>query len=237
MRAHESCAAFGGILKNIVFLAGVFMMPAACIDGTEQPGPGLAGVTDVGVDQPGIPAGDRDCETVAAWAEANAGSLPGEYHEFIRFPAAYRRAIFTRLSPAAQSDLWQQHIQAYRLSNPNLSAAQSAFLHELGASISPELFAKEADTETSGEELARVAALEADAVRLFTQEQAHALLAELGPAEPARDHSPEGVDCHCSTESDWCDDNLHCKKGARGCEEKGGCGKLWMFTCDGMCGP
>jgi hypothetical protein len=237
MRVHTSIAAFGSNIMKVVFLAGALLLPAACMDGTEQPGVHAENVADFSAAQLDIIPNDEDCATVAAWVIGNEANLPTEYDDIVRFPVAYRRAIFELLSPAARSNLWQRHFQAYLVANPGLSAEQIAFIDEAGAAISPELFAEEAGTAASQDTLERVAALEAEAFLLFPQDQARALLAQLGPDEPAKGYAPEEVDCHCSTVSDWCSDNLNCKKGARDCHEEGGCGKLWMYTCNGMCGP
>ena len=44
-------------------------------------------------------------------------------------------------------------------------------------------------------------------------------------------------DCDCSTQSSWCSPNFPCVAEAQHCTYSGGgCGSLWLWPCNGMCG-
>jgi hypothetical protein len=228
-------------------LAALLFGLAACRDDAEQAIPSPDPADPAGLAEhtsstwTGVIPADDDCASIEAWIAANEIDLPTGYDDIVQFPAAYRRAIFDILSPAEQSSLWQQHFQAYLAANPGLTAEQIAFIHEASAAASPAFFADHAGAASGEDPAARAHALEAEATMLFAEDELHSLLASLGPEDPALEAvAARRVRCHCSTDSDWCNrrgDGLRCRGGAAGCERHGGCGTLFRFTCNGLCGP
>lgn len=184
----------------------------------------VAGVA-LGVLLPTPAASANDCETIDKWVQENVKELPASYAELIRYPLAYRQAIYNRYSPEVKSMMWQSQLEAYRGSHPDLSPEQVALLYRAVGLATPALF----DSTLSDALLAEIEGLKNAMVATFGSEEARSIIAQLGPSE---DSNIVGK-CMCSTSSDWCRGGRYCKRG--GCQEKDGCGALWRFRCDGVC--
>lgn len=215
-------------------LVSLALVLSACADDLEDlmPSTGHAALV-------GVPA-DQDCASIDAWVADNAANLPDRYDELAEFPIAYRRAIFNALPPAARSSLWQQHFKAYLVAHPELTPDQRAFVEEMHAAMSPELFRADPAMASSAERTALIDAAEARAAALFPPSELPDLLATLGPSEAAH-YDTEAISCECNDDNDWCWYRLPvgsytCVAGAAECNRKPrGCGRFWLRPCNGLC--
>lgn len=163
---------------------------------------------------------------VQDWVNAQAGNLPTELKELGHLPMAYRKAVVAELSSVQKAALWREHISQYAASHPNLSKPQVAALKSAIALITPELFTQEGHPS-----LTLIGAQIRDA---FGAEAA-AIVATLGPVEAPEDAPPALAPlCQCSQIVQYCGSNT-CR--AYSCRvQSSGCGDLWRYRCDGLCG-
>ncbi|GAA1111251.1 bacteriocin fulvocin C-related protein [Nocardiopsis metallicus] len=154
------------------------------------------------------------------WVEAHRDRLPRDYDEFAAHPLVRRRLVFAELPPRARRDLWLEHLRRYERAHPRLSPAQREVVDLARRTLSDILVFRD------GLDPARERELRGLAVSAFGTEEAHALLATLGPDEP---------DPHGSA--------LARKKGcgawepclSKGCTEVPfTCGTAWTYTRDGI---
>jgi hypothetical protein len=172
-----------------------------------------------------------------------------------RYPAAYRRAIMSELTPADRSAAWRNHFEQYLASRPNLSKEQIAVVREAMALASPEAFAP----PVPDDHRERIGQVFTKAVELLGKQDAGELFVTLGPraltkgnALPLRERiansirgwrvaSAEYPDCNCNIEIDTCDlvpdPWLQCSENYT-CifdMEWPMCGPLWSWACTGWC--
>ncbi|GFF41903.1 hypothetical protein IFM58399_06426 [Aspergillus lentulus] len=123
------------------------------------------------------------------------------------------------------SAAWIAHFDQFRQQHEPLSPAQSAVvdtatdLAKQGQNFDPKA----------------MSTLKDDAISAFGFKDAKSLLATMDN-KPLRTRDDEngGIQCGCSTQSDWCDSGYHCVGG--GCTQTGsGCGTLYGYPCDGLC--
>ncbi|MFI6662220.1 bacteriocin fulvocin C-related protein [Streptomyces sp. NPDC050523] len=164
----------------------------------------------------------QDAVAANAWVEANAERLPTRYAEVTALPLAHRRAVHAALPPAARSHLWVEHIDRFRTAHPHLTARQSTVLARARDTASdPATFQRRPLARPQHCDLTE------SAIAAFGKEEAVQLLATLGPSETL------AQDCSCSSFSDACIFS-DCIGG--GCTiSDGGCGKFWIWDCDGTC--
>lgn len=231
--------------KRIVVgcLASLALVLSACVDswedGVEDPVPPTGYAARVGVTT------NQDCASIASWVAENAGNLPTSYEEVVEIPIGYRRAVFNALRPAARSSLWQQHFQAYLAAHPELSLDQRAFVEEMHAKMSPELFSADQSISSNEKRTAFIEAAERRAAASFPQSEVPGLLSNIGPLAStgdmeARHSGLEAVSCECNDRDDWCWNRLGggytCVSGASECDPQPlGCGRFWLQSCNGMC--
>ncbi|MBB6122252.1 bacteriocin fulvocin C-related protein [Nocardiopsis algeriensis] len=178
-------------------------------------------------------AESAEANEIQTWVKANRGRLPDRLDTFGSHPMAYRRAIFAELSPQARSRLWVEHLGRYRREHPNLTGAQREVLEraeELAAE--PALFS---EVRTGPD--AELDDLTRSAIAAYGEQEAHALLATLGPPESAvmSENSVMAAkeNCTCSIHSDWCRGTSWCR--LSGCKYNLGCGTLFLSVCNGHC--
>ncbi|GAB3816548.1 bacteriocin fulvocin C-related protein [Micromonospora zhanjiangensis] len=168
-----------------------------------------------------------------AWVQANLDRLPEHYSEITRYPMEYRRAIFSKLSPSARSRFWLEHLGRYRAGHPDLSPEQHRVLNQAVDTFSDEAVFQ--DLRQAGVDQ-RLTALAEAAVAAFGETEAAALVATLGPGEPARSTTAMVPDCECSTSNDWC---KVWSSGSRcytvRCPGWYGCGTGGIYWCNGYC--
>ena len=185
----------------------------------------VAGVA-LGLLLPGPAASANDCKTSEKWVQENVQELPASYAELLRYPLAYRQAIYARYSPEVKSMMWQSQFEAYLGSHPDLSPEQVALLHRSIGLMTPAIFA----STRSDALLAEIEGLKDAMVATFGIEEARGIIAQLGPS----DDSSLLYRCSCSTASDYCRIGKHCHRG--GCEEvRKNCGTFLSYDCDGFC--
>lgn len=154
------------------------------------------------------------------WVEANRDRLPRDYDAFTTHPLVHRRLVFAELPPRARRDLWLEHLRRYERAHPHLSAAQREVVHMARRTLSDVLVFRD------GLDPVRERELRGLAVSAFGTEEAHALLATLGPDEP----DPRGG---ATTRTERCGAWEPCL--SKGCTEVPfTCGTAWMYTRDGM---
>lgn len=185
----------------------------------------VAGVA-LGLLLPTPAASASDCETIDKWVQENVEELPASYAELIRYPMAYRQAIYARYSPELKSRMWQSQFEAYLGSHPALSSEQAALLHRAAGLVTPALF----ESTRSDALLAEVEGLKGAMVAAFGLEEARSLIGQIGPS----DGSNLQYRCSCATASDYCPAGKRCARG--GCEEvRRNCGTFLLYDCDGLC--
>lgn len=160
----------------------------------------------------------------AAWVEANMDRLPRTYAGIVRHPMAYRKAILRVLTPKERGQVWADHARWYRRTHPNLTQAQNKVVDDAIAVASRGLDPRpDLDTELRG--------LEQSGKAAFGQQEAGALLATLGPAEP----DDAQASCNCSTESQWCSWLYDCGTQIRCTIVPNDCGTFNDYDCNGTC--
>ncbi|MGW7514460.1 bacteriocin fulvocin C-related protein [Streptomyces sp. NPDC054796] len=165
-----------------------------------------------------------EAATARKWAAANSAGLPRTYAGITRHTIPYRKAILAELSPEERGHVWIEHFNQYRAARPELTSAQNAVIED-ASRIFRRVFHYERSRATEA-----VRELEAAAKREFGRDEAHALLARLGPADAAAASPP--VLCECATDSDYC--GTQCYRG--GCTlVENDCGTGWLFDCNGLC--
>jgi hypothetical protein len=83
------------------------------------------------------------CVRATAWTKSHPESLPTTLSEFAAFPAQYRSAVFTALSPQVKASLWREHL-APKLTDPSESVTQKALIARLYSLITPDLYSRTA---------------------------------------------------------------------------------------------
>ena len=119
---------------------------------------------------------------IHAWVAAHRDVLPRTLADLATFPIAYRRAIFAASPPDVRATFWREHWAPFLAPDSPLSPEQQAFLREAEAAL-PALMG---DDRTSVQ--VQLRAFEDRMRAVFSRQEAGALFATLGPAEP-----PEGL--------------------------------------------
>lgn len=188
------------------------------------------------------PAFARGTSAEMRWVEANADRLPRGYEELSGFSPAYRRAIFTRLSPATRSQLWVEHLARYAARHPELTAEHRSILDRASA-MAAEESTFQLDLADRSAIDRRAAAITTDAMRVFGRDEARLALATLGPAADGTEAEPDGPpSCSCQSGAPFCVCLGPCDCGNPPAyypffcySTSSGCGYLWLQPCDGRC--
>ncbi|MEE8585571.1 MAG: hypothetical protein V3T83_12035, partial [Acidobacteriota bacterium] len=85
-------------------------------------------------------SGETSCAEAQAWVENHGGELPASFQEISAFPPAYRRAIFSSLSPQQRSDLRHEQLDFHLMRNPEWSPDQKEIVRQGRALFRPEFF-------------------------------------------------------------------------------------------------
>jgi hypothetical protein len=176
---------------------------------------------------------EQSRQAAQTWVEANKGRLPVSYDAIIEYPTAYRRAIYTELSPAARSRFWLAHLKQYRAAHPDLTPGQLAVL-DRGSALAAKPSTFVGDGTSAADERLKEAA-----VREFGMTGAVAIFATLGPSDHPLGQQQFGPlsGCTCNREDDWCGLGYHCRlEGGATCQESSsGCGWWGGQRCNGLC--
>jgi hypothetical protein len=175
---------------------------------------------------------DIEKQSARDWVAANRAALPDTYATFAKYPLTFRREIFVASAPEVRSRLWTTHLDQFRAARPSLTPKQHKVLDDARALVAQhEIWEPERAADTT-----RLSALRTAAIEAFSEPEAYAAIATLGPAPAARtQRATTGTTdtCPCATTDGWCGD-LHCYPG--NCDYRpSGCGTVWVEPCDGTC--
>ena len=123
------------------------------------------------------PLARSDQALAREWVQAHRSRLPTDYDEFAAHPLVRRRLIFAELSPRQRRDLWWEHLHRFDRAHPDLTRDQRGALDLALVALTQERVFR--DGLAPGLERR----LRGRAVAAFGPQQAHALLATLGPVE------------------------------------------------------
>lgn len=166
------------------------------------------------------------CEEANAWVAQHADSLPRTYAELIQQPMMYRKAIYSASSPETKAALWRAHLEQYLQEHPTLNSKQVEFIQQAIAMLTPEFF----QNATAAAGSYQIVAMKTRGSEIFTKDELGSIIAQLGPDEAA---AVPGVQCACSTVSDYCGSGHKCY--SANCDQVNGCGTLWAYRCNGIC--
>ncbi|MFP5245788.1 MAG: bacteriocin fulvocin C-related protein [Thermoanaerobaculia bacterium] len=166
----------------------------------------------------------------------------GQYARLSTVTMQERRELFAGMPAAMQTELWTLHLHYFLDVHPELTAAQRSVVYEALGIVASGAFDVERNTVTWAERVGEpVAQLDARARPLFSPELFAEAFLELGPRSP-RQTENLWVACDCNVEMDFCcildcptSPTPNCSKVR--CIKGSGCGLLFLFACDGFCGP
>lgn len=171
---------------------------------------------------------DAGCEEIAEWVEANRGRLPTSLGALSMYPVSYRRAIVGALTNDQKVAVWHAHLQTFLSTQGALGPEQRDFIE----SVQGRLQAFFADAGTDEE----LRALQIESMEVLGADLAARVFANVGPAETPLFGLARlaGIQCACSTSSDWCSGGYDCYSGPCDATSRG-CGTLWLYSCNGLC--
>ncbi len=176
-------------------------------------------------------------------------------YEIDRYPAHYRRAMLSALTPDDRATAWQAQFDRYVSAHPGLSAEQLSVVQDARALLTADAFTPPLSPDLRD----RIDATFKRATDVLGDEGAKELFVTLGPADPGaanalplrqrladsvrswRVASARRTDCNCNVEIDTCDIGpdpwLACSE-LYTCEFDLSwpmCGPLWSWACTGWC--
>jgi len=187
------------------------------------------------------------CRQSQSWVESHRAELPTTYEGLSAYPVNQRRAIFRAATPETRSEFWRSHLEQYVADHPALTEKQVEVIQQALRLATVEQFGV-IDRSKSGARppTPDLVDLDKEIRAAFEPAQAGEIFAVLGkPGEGGvaglvivRHGSPGVSDagtiqCSCSSSSDWCSGSYSCA--TANCGQTGGCGTLWLYTCDGVC--
>jgi hypothetical protein len=191
-------------------------------------------------------------QAAAAWAESlSSDGLLAASEEISSLPFAYRRAVLSRLAPAARASVWRKHVQGYIDDHSNLDESTLALLYNAKSLISAESL-----SSAGGEDRAQMAILAEQLSVILGRSEAEYLFYRIGPKDvtmasalPLGDKLGEFIrsrfvvearieDCDCHM-GFGCDAPSHCSDTtSMGCtkhDDWPACGWFWNQECNGLC--
>jgi hypothetical protein len=165
-------------------------------------------------------------------------AVVAQYSRMAALPIEQRKEIYGNLPVQMQGDVWTFHLESFLLDHPDLSPEQRAVVYEaLGLIQSGALIPDESLRHLELHARAALSAELVDAAFLALGPRAAPLIsAKLIPRSLS--------DCECSTVSDYCcfmdcptSPTPKCVRGRKSCTlVSSGCGFLWQYGCNGICG-
>jgi len=200
------------------------------------------------------------------WTAWQADDIDTVYGRLLSESPEKAVRTLSRMSPSIQSAVWMRHFREALVAHPEFTAEERAVMYEAVGLLTPQFFALTPDSPAWSEVVEQpLRALRAKAVMVFMDRHlARELFTAIGPltvarpetnsttqaepdteAIPRRPPETESVypDCHCSTESDYCEWRMVGSLGNYKCQNtwcnfaNTGCGTLGRFACDGICKP
>jgi hypothetical protein len=152
-------------------------------------------------------------------------------------PIEQRKEIYGLLPAQMQSDVWTFHLESFLLDHPDLNSEQRAVVFEAIGLIQSGVLAPDGS----------LLHLETRARATLPPDLMDAAFLELGPQSTVNNAkliSRALADCECSTVSDYCcfmdcptSPTPKCARGRKSCTlVASGCGFLWQYGCNGICG-
>lgn len=202
-------------------------------------------------------AWNPDADAAAAeWVDAlEPADLRLAAYDIDHYPARYRRAMMTALTPEERADAWRASFERFVDAHPQLSVEQRAVVEEAQALLQPDVFVPPLRPDLRE----RIDSVFKRAVDALGDEAAKELFVTLGPAEVGtrnalpwrqrladsvrtwRSASARRTDCNCNVEIDTCDIGpdpwLACSE-LYTCDFDLSwpmCGPLWSWACTGWC--
>lgn len=160
-----------------------------------------------------------------------------QYARMAALPIEQRKEIYGLLPVQMQSDVWTFHLESFLLDHPDLNAEQRGVVFEAVGLIQSGVLAPDASLQH----------LEARARAALPPDMMDAAFLKLGPQRVVTSAKliPRALsDCECSTVSDYCcftdcptSPTPKCARGRKTCTlVASGCGFLWQYGCNGICG-
>lgn len=149
--------------------------------------------------------------------------------------------VYKNLNAQEKADLWTLHLRRALKELPDLTERQRAVIYQALGLLTSGIMEGLSDADVDRPRRASLDELERRAKEVFDPQTGKALFAQLGSGILLDGEVWSFIDpCKCSTDSDWCDwitnPNPYCQEVL--CEEQqSGCGTLWLYPCDGICGP
>lgn len=181
-----------------------------------------------------------------------------QYARLAAVPLLERRDAYAATAARMRSDLWTLHLEYFLSDHPELTTEHRSVIYEaLGLLASGILDISGDPSRWQAEIEPLLRNLQTRAQQVLPPGMASAVLAELGPSSnvvgdavngplPRWRVVPNGYECECSTESDWCcaftqptcpTPTCRASQPPFGCTPtSSGCGTFWMYGCNGMCG-
>lgn len=156
-----------------------------------------------------------------------------------------RREFYSRESRTMRQDLWTIHLQRFLAERRDLTSDERSVIYEALGMLSAGILerARSTDSTQAAEARASLDKLRERSRTVMRADVAKQALTELGPvqARPVtavlRLRAQGWSDpCECSTSSDWCSWSRCTANELTRCRPQEGCGTLWDYTCDGLCG-
>jgi hypothetical protein len=146
-----------------------------------------------------------------------AASLCGSYLSKVTVSPS---RIYSASPPEVRSALWEAHLERYKASHLDLSGRQRGVI-EQAMTVVRDTSMFEQGIRSSEKIGQTVTALKNATVEAFGRDEAHALIAQLGPpAQPGESRLQS--DCPCAVQDSWCVSPEVCAECC--CEQSTGCG-------------
>ncbi len=188
------------------------------------------------------------------WVVAHSSSLPSTIEAIQQYPIAYRRAIFSALTPAVRSALWRQQLTHF-LQTAMLTVEQRAFVEKFIQLADEKAYSQVSATTGPLTNVCR------DIARLFPEEQRsvfgvlgsttdvnEGLISEAGwirlTERFRQSYIVQAAGKSVGRQVPWCTCNVgpyNCSCGSCGVPQAGcdttdwGCGCGWLYQCNGQC--
>lgn len=165
-------------------------------------------------------SGATSCEEAQAWVEDHRGELPASFQEISAFPPAYRRAIFSTLSPRQRSDFRREQLEAYLKQNPRWTPAQKEIVRQAARLFEPEFFRHDPSSLSWNSAVAGpFRAFRSQALQAFDEREFRRVFVALGTAS---DDDAELFPCNCNLALDANCVSTNCTPKVTGCGPSGG---------------
>jgi len=167
----------------------------------------------------------------------NSNRVGGDVRaQLLMLPLDSQRIAYSKLSPASKNAVWKDKFE--QVMSLQWTPEQRQWLDELHDLIVPALFVNESNQHVNFTKNIQPD-LVAEAINIFDTLTFIQIIDRIEDVTVGIPPSTGGDTrkANCNTDS-WfsCDDCIPCMGGIN-CDIGGGCGFLWLWECDGICGP